>query len=280
MDKRHAKFILQSYQPGTDLPPDALTMEALEQVENDQELRAWFLADQAQDAMCRQKLADVPIPSDLRARVLAAQPVAASSARSFSWHPRLALAATIAFLLGMVWFQPFSRSRSEFARYRLQIIDTLYRPLTFEFASVQPAELQAWVATHGLLGPVKIPPSLASLPGRGCRTLNYNGRPAVVICFMTSAETAVHLFVLSGKGIDHRLTEIAQIAAVGAFQTASWAEGDLLYVLTGTGDRESLQRLLPNGAVALTLPGFGIYADDRGPESTQCKPGPWVQPKA
>jgi hypothetical protein len=66
-----------------------------------------------------------------------------------------------------------------------------------------------------------------------------------LICFLLEGGQAVHLFIVPRgavpKGPDGAEPQFEQ---VGAWQTASWTQGDLVYVLAGQADRQALARLL------------------------------------
>jgi len=72
MDKETAKIILQSIRPGIDDDSDPDVAEALALAESDEEVAAFFAAEQTFDAAFTEKLAEVKAPEELEARILAA----------------------------------------------------------------------------------------------------------------------------------------------------------------------------------------------------------------
>ena len=248
MDKLKARLVLQSFR--ADRAPDDFA-DALEELKGDSDLAAWFAEDQAQDQIIRRKLSEVPVPPALREQILAGP-----APRKFrlSFRP-LALAAAFVLLAGLalLLLKPAGEELT-LADVELRLVETLYRPLTFDFASTDLAALQSWVEANAQVGTVHVPEALASLPGVGCKTLSIAGKSAAVICFRISDNDAVHLFVLPADTVANGPLNEPHFAAVGSFHTASWVEGNQLYVLAGRLDTESLRAFVPRPHLALAMP--------------------------
>src|ERR1700756_1663420 len=71
MNSDAAKEILSAYRSGDRDGVDPIFHEALQQMENDSELKKWFEEQHDLDGAIRQKLASIEPPPDLQAKILA-----------------------------------------------------------------------------------------------------------------------------------------------------------------------------------------------------------------
>lgn len=245
MDKQQARFILQSSRPeGCDADDPRFT-EAWQVVESDPELAARLAGERALDLAISASLQDVPVPAIFPARLLAGLE-ALAAARRRRRVLTFALAASVMLLLSITG-AAFVRGRAavSFSNYRQEMVGRLDGRLQLTFASDRPVELQQWLETRRAVSGAVIPAGLQSLPGIGCRTWTWNGRPAGLICFLVNGREAVHLFVVSRAAVPRAPHgESPEFGQVGNWQTASWTRGDNVYVLAGQMDRDSLERLL------------------------------------
>lgn len=244
MDKTRAQFVLESYRAGTGDEADPIFIQALHTAGNSPELAAWLDQEQARDHALRARLREVPVPADLCDSILAGVEPADEPA------PRrrtalLALAASIVLLLAVasLWVAR-SRTTTDFRHFRQEMVSRLDSRLVLSFTSERPAELQQWLAENrGLAGSI-IPAGLQQRPSIGCRSWTWNGKPAGLICFLTEGGQAVHLFIVSRDAASGAPAAMRELGQVGQWQTVSWAEGDLAYVLAGKLDSSALEKLL------------------------------------
>lgn len=245
MDNQQAKFILQSYRGGSPDQSDPQFAAALELAAQDPELAAWLADDQACDEVIRRKLSEVEVPAELRANLVHGQHVVPLLQPRTAWRS-LALAASLVFLLGVgaIWWTFSGKSTPlTMADYEVRMVDKLYRPLSFDFASSDVAVIQGWLQTNSALGALTIPARMSRLPSIGCDTLLIEGRPVAVICFRVSNNEVVHLFVMSAAGLED-VTSMAASRKMGTFRTLRWREAGNVYVLAGRQDESALRRLI------------------------------------
>jgi hypothetical protein len=245
MDKYKARFVLQSVRPdGADAEAPEFA-EAIEVARTDPGLGSRFAAEQELDRLIASKLACVPVPGGLCDSMLAGAEVSRSVGRH-RFVQRLALAASVALLatVAAVWWTNARRAAS-FASYRQEMVSRLDESIQLSFMSPQADELQQWLAqTRGVTG-VEIPAGLRNLPAIGCRTWMWNDRPAGLICFLVDGRHAVHLLVISRAAVPNAPGPAeSQVLHVGNWETASWTQGENVYVLAGKLDREALEKLL------------------------------------
>lgn len=251
MDNAHVWFLLRSCRPGRAENADSLLAPALEAAARDTELGAWLEAEQRADRAVARHLRQMPVPANLADSILAnlaaPEPIVEEPvAPRRSWAP-LALAAAIVLFaaLGVFWaLRP--GNATDFVHYRQDMIGRLAGPVRFSLQSERVADLQQWLADQrGLQGTV-IPAGLSSRPSLGCRSWDWNGRPAGLICFLLEGGQAVHLFVVPQGAVPKApaAADSPRFEKVGDWETASWTRDGLVYVLAGRTGRDGLARLL------------------------------------
>lgn len=247
MDRSQARLVLQAHRP-TDLAATIPELaEALTLAENDPELKAWWEAQQAFDRKVAAKLADIRVPADLRANILASQKIEPFTLRPFFpfW---LAAAAVVAILC--------ASSASFHASYLAsQHISTdAFHVATLEFVSNPNAELGmtstdrdkvlAWL--KGQNAPVgAMPGKLTALPTFGCQKLMVQGHAVSLMCFTLADGQLVHLFVVPRDAMtEPPLRAAPDIKMVNGWATASWSDERMSYMLATQDGMDTLRRLL------------------------------------
>jgi hypothetical protein len=245
MDNKQAKFILESYRPGDRDASDPQFNEALNWAARDSELTAWFAEERACDAAISRKLKELPVPASLRDDLLVHRPLP-SPRRAPRSYAALGLAAALIFLAvaAALWFRPI-QGTTRFANFRNDMLASVSTVVSLDFVHENMGEIRKWLATQASFTDYQIPAALQRLPGRGCRTFAWNGQPVALICFRLEGNRTVHLFVASRAAIpDPPSGESAQWMQRGKWATASWTQGDKVYVMASVGDEASLQQYL------------------------------------
>jgi hypothetical protein len=243
MDNKQAKFILESYRAGGQDADDPQFAESLDRAALDPELAAWLAEERKCDAAIGRKLKELPVPAQLRDELLACRPLPPARPGR-QRYAALGLAAALAFLATAtaLWFKP-THQAARFADFQKEILTTVSSVMVFDFVHEDLGEIQKWLATQAAVTNYEIPAGLQRLPGRGCRTLTWNGQPVALICFREGNQT-VHLFVVPRAALPDPPGEQAQFARQGKWGTASWSKGDKVYVMAGLGDPASLRPYL------------------------------------
>ena len=250
MDSREAKFILNAYRSGGQDANDPRFAEALEQVRRDSILQRWFEGAVAFDAAITEKLCATPVPSDLRENILAGVKVSRAPTwknRSRKWAIAAAviLSATLGVLIWRHNTQP-----APVAGWQLQALDAILSSIArneshFDLISRNPADLVKWLRANYAPAAEKLPDRLDKLPSIGCKTFFWHGKPVSLICFALPDGRAIHLVMTnvsaeSERPIEHETKLIQQ----GRWATATWCEGDKIYMLALEGSRDELRRYL------------------------------------
>ncbi len=246
MNRDEAQALLQAYRPGTADADDPVFAEALDLLNRDAELRAWFERQHQFDGAVRDRLRTVAVPDDLLSRLLTARGRPVRRRGAPVWHRTLALAASVALLLGLgvFWLRPPSDAGTALGAYRNHLAAWLRQFPTLELESEQLPEVKAWFAAHGVAGDMAVPAGLEKFPTIGCRRLDWQGRSASLICFMVDGEV-MHLVVIAGLPLEGGTAgaELRQ-ARVGEFNTATWARDGTAYVLLTRAPAATLRRVL------------------------------------
>jgi hypothetical protein len=121
----------------------------------------------------------------------------------------------------------------------------------YPMMSEEPAELRKWAIAQGAPAAFQIPPKLAGLVSKGCTVMDVDGKPAFLLCFMTSDASGkqdggmVHLVVARRQ--DFRNAPSAgtpSIVTADDWSFASWAEGDIVYTIAAPVSVEALRRFV------------------------------------
>jgi hypothetical protein len=242
MNNAEAKFILQGYRPdGTDAN-DAAFRAALDQVQRDPVLREWFNRQQAFDAAVSAKLNAVPAPAGLREAILAGGRVTVPDTtrpvwwRSSAW---LAAAAGVAVIFATTLaFWPKSAEASiAFAEY---VLKDAAHDTTHGGHGTDALQAMLGDPANRLSG--GLPISFAALRQAGCRTVTFQGREVLEVCFNRDG-IWFHAYI-------GQRSDFPALAAAPAFlekdglSVASWADAAHVYLVAGKAGRAALERLL------------------------------------
>ena len=245
MDNNHARFILQSSASGTPDPDDPQIASALREAARDPELGAWLERERRFDDALRNRLCAVAPPRGLKAEVLSAAPLSLPEPSSRRWLP-LAWAALLAVLatVAAVWLWPRG-AVTEFAAFRSEMQNVASGRVRFSFSSGDARELERWLYERAAVGTVALPAGMKSLPGLGCRSLQWRGRPVGLICLKVGEGRALHVFAVArGAMRDVPAEGPAHFGASGGMQTAAWRQGDVVYFAALKGDVAELRQSL------------------------------------
>ena len=245
MNKQEAKFILQAYRPGGEDAADPQFAEALEVARQTPELTQWLSEETALDEALGRKLQDTPVPEDLKEKILVSRKLIQVTPR---WRQPawLAAAASVALMLGLlVSLQSPAKPGQEFTDYRQSMIEfAQHRMDGLDYKSETIPDIRQWLANRSIHGGFVAPASLAGLPAKGCRLLQWNDQQVALICFSTDAEP-VHLYVLDYnemQGVPP--SEQPDVRTLGDWQTTGWSQGGKVYLAASRGNSKLMRNLL------------------------------------
>jgi len=249
VDNQGARFVLSAFRPGGQDANDARFAEALEQVRRDPILERWFEESAAFDAAMTEKLRAVQVPQDLRETILAGAKVSRSPSRPapvLKWAiaALLILSATLGSLF---WQRTRPAHLVGWQTRALDVISSLVRnESTFDAQSGKVDDLISFLRANHAPGSEKLPDNLSKLTSLGCKTFSWNGVAVSVICFTRPDGGLVHL--VTTKATQAAVTVVKTRPAIvrrGNWATATWREGDKIYMLAVEGAGEPLLSYLP-----------------------------------
>jgi hypothetical protein len=267
MNTQEAKFILQAYRPGGQDAGDPQFAEALQQARLDPELSTWFAAQTAFDAAATRALREVKAPHHLRESIIAGRRVVESG---ITWQRPLwwAMAACFLFLLGIagLWFVGGS-----FHGYLNAMAAAAETPATaghLDVVTQDPKQIQGWLADRKVATNYVLPAGLRDTPAMGCRVLTWRGHKVAMLCYMLKGSNHVDLFIARASEIPSPPANgQLQFSTTGQLTTATWTQGDKVYVLMSPENADFLKKYLEVKTAALRNtfleypPGFPLPAN-------------------
>lgn len=272
MTTAEARALLSIYRPGIDDAADPRFAEALALAQRDPELAAWLAQEQATDAALREKLGSMPVPPDLKAKLLALDRVVTPEPNRWRqfWLPALAGAAAAAVItLLAVWacLRPATTPSTSprvvqetpaptplppgvqpetLDHYREEMVSFVQVAPSLEYESRDVDKLRDYLRREQSPADMVVPTGLANLPSKGCRTLSFRGKPVALICFARKNGQLVHLLAVDQSVVAPfpGTRENPVVRAEGAWITAAWMEGGLVYMIAVKGDEPLLDSYL------------------------------------
>ena len=292
MDKNQAKFILQSFRPDGADAHDCDFAQALAVAVEDRELCEWLAHERAFDAEFAKALtsvelpetlrcdilgclaaerggippagepmdrdlmtalAAIPVPGDLRARVVAAVQLSASPAvpletktRPLWYRLGLPLAAAAGVALAFLLTHPAGSQRTA-GRVPVEIVQTNFLrafeapDFTLDEKREDHRQLLASLRERNLPCPCSLPRGLAKVKGIGCRELIVDGKAGSISCFDERTQGVVHLVIFRREDIEGEVpVDKPHLAQRGRWATACWQHNDKVMFLIAATDVHKL----------------------------------------
>jgi len=204
MNREEAKTVLRAWREGIAPEGDPLIREAFASLETDRVLAEWFESERTFDGRVEDALAGIPVPSDLRARILAAAPSEAGGRKSGRGRIRrfpavLSLAASLIALtfVGVLVFDPSAlEAEPDLAGFYSHVAETMSGAADPGTESEDFAELQRYLADHTAVVPDALPEELASLSPTGANVTEWLGRVVGVVHLRDDRGEGYRLFLL------------------------------------------------------------------------------------
>jgi hypothetical protein len=248
VDNREARFILNAYRPSGQDGGDPHFAEALEQAQRDPGLARWFSESIAFDAAITEKLCSTAVPDDLRESIL----VGVKVSRAPRWknrQRRWAIAAAVilaAIVAPLAWYSMRPAHLAGWQSAALDVISSLVSNQSrFDAESRNPNDLIGWLRANHVPAGEKLPDNLDKLASMGCKTFLWHGKPVSVICFARPDGGLIHVVIVNVSAASRRATgPKPKLIQQGRWATATWREGDLIYMLALEGSRDQLRSYL------------------------------------
>ena len=246
MNREEARYILRAYRYTGQDASDPQFKEALELARQDPELARWFAEEQAFDTQMAKKLRTVPVPADIKTRLLAARKII----QPVPWWRKTsgfaAAAAVFVVLMTLAfWLLPRGADQAGLADFRLTMAKTsLDMASHIDVMGLSAEDLRKWIADHQGIVDFELPSGLRAFPVAGCKIIDWHGHRVTLLCLKPDGKH-VDLFVINASelpGISSDSTP--QIAIVDNVTTAIWQRDGKVYLLAGAMPQAELERLL------------------------------------
>jgi hypothetical protein len=261
MTNKDAAFLLGACRPNGADANDPEFSDALTQAERDPTLKAWFAEQRSTDSAIAARLKAVPVPADLRSRILTGGRVSRPKPW-FSTQRILAIAAVLAIFAGLAsWFTGARRTDNvasnpvtgprPASEWQDTAMATLSQLLTgkaaFDAQSPKIADLQQWLHANG--SPTgNLPPNVQGMSSLGCKTIAWNGYPASLICFHGPNGELVHLAMVNRAAIADPPPQGQPLYAErSGWKMACWSDGKMAMMLLTKAPESQLRALLAVG---------------------------------
>lgn len=249
MNNQEAKFILGGYRPGGRDAGDTMFGAALEQAKADPVLATWLARSQAHDAAVAGKLAEIAPPAGLRAAILAGGSVSKKTSTSSAsiWRRPiwLSLAAAAVVVLSFSLAVWPNRTEAQVNRLADFAINDTAKEIHGGHGPEQGA-LQKLLGQPTTRLAQGVPVDFKSLEASGCRTVHFQGKDVLEVCFVREG-LVFHLYVL--RSSDFPKLPVGAPPAIthrDGLCCASWgdAKEQVSYVVVSEAGADAIRNLL------------------------------------
>ena len=252
MNRDEAKTILLLYRPGTADAADPQTAEALALAKGDPELASWFETHCARQFVIGEKFRQIAVPAGLKEQIISEQ---AAQEKIIFWRPRFPLAAGVAvsLLLGTLAFFLFPKQPADntLAIYQQQMVGVALRGYAMDLTTNNPAQIRSYLALNHAPADFILPKALMQSTLAGCAVEGWQNTKVSMICFRTAKSVAADgqsdlwLFVVDRASVKDAPTDVSpQFSKVNQLMTATWTQGEKIYLLGVMGDVQTIKQYL------------------------------------
>jgi hypothetical protein len=251
VNRDEAKSILLLYRHGTADAQDPQVAATLALAEQDQELKDWLVKHCARQIVLRERFRQIPVPAGLKEQIISEQ---AFQEKMIFWPPKFALAAAAVLVL-LVTLVPFWSSHhvhdDTLAIYQNRMAGVALRGYAMDLATNNPEQIRLYLAQNHAPADFVLPAALKQAALSGCAIEGWQGTRVSMICFRTGKTVAaggpsdLWLFVVDRNSVRGAPSgDVPQFIRVNRLLTATWAQGDKLYLLGTEGDERAIKQYL------------------------------------
>ena len=269
MNVNEAKSILLLYRPGTADAEDPQIAAALALAQSDPKLAGWLEAQLARQLVIGDKFRQITVPAGLKEQIIsehAAQRVENAQTAPGTWPSsifhgprqslfparhklRFALAVMLVLFatLAVFWFSRRAPDDT-LGIYQNQMARVALNPYAMDLTTNDPVAIRAFLAQNHAPADFILPAPLQQTAVAGCAVENWQGGKVSLICFRTGkplppgTASDLWLFVVDRASVKNVPAGTApQIAKVNLLITATWTQGDKLYLLGTEGDEPAIK---------------------------------------
>jgi hypothetical protein len=246
-----ARNILLLYRHGTADVDDPQIAEALALAQHDPELARWLEEHCARQFVLREKFRQITVTAGLKEQIISEQ---AAQERMIFWRQKSALAA-LAVLVLLVALAPFwflHRTHDDtLAIYQNRMAGVALRGYAMDLVADNPEQIRAYLAQNRAPADFVLPAALKQAALIGCAVEGWQDVKVSMVCFRTGKSLApagqsdLWLFVVDRASVRGAPAgDVPQISKVNRLITATWTQGDKLYLLGTEGDEGTIKQYL------------------------------------
>jgi hypothetical protein len=245
MTRAEAQVLLTSIRPGGPEVNHPQFAEAVALAESDPVLMAWWQAQQDFDRKVAAKLGEVPVPADLRERLLSRGKITPfRPPMQYSWWLAAAAAVAVLCVSTTLWrisnYGPIPSTD-----LTAQLLPSIQNdsPKLAMFSSDHTKLLDWLKSQHAPVG--DMPTTLATMTPIGCQTYHVHGHTVSLICFTIDDKTEAHLFTIDKSALkDPFQDNVPNFIDMEGWHLAVWSDRTMSYVLATHADPDMLKHLL------------------------------------
>jgi hypothetical protein len=245
MTPDQAKEVLLLYRPGSRDAEDPEIAQAIALSRKDQELGAWFEQHCAFQQAMRAKLRQIEVPKHLKGAILGQSKIV-QPAIAVWWRSPAVYAAAAAILIlcavAGLWLRP--GSGGQFAGFQDRIVGTALRDYPMDLKTRDMRQLREFMARKGAPADYEVTRGLEKLQLTGGGLLRWRDNPVAMVCFNRGDDQMLFLFVMKRSAVKDPPPEHPQAGTTHDYATASWSQGDKVYVLAGPPESDFVRKYL------------------------------------
>jgi len=251
VNRDETKTILLLYRHGTADAEDPQIAGALALAKSDPELAGWLEAHCVRQFVIGEKFRQITAPAGLKEQIISEQ---AASEIMISRRQKIqfAMAVVVVLLvsLAVFWF-PHRAQDDTLAIYQNQMAGVALRGYAMDLMTNDPATIRAYLAQNHAPADFVLSAKLKQAALTGCAVESWQGVKVSMICFHTGQTSAANeasdlwLFVVDRAAMkDAPAGASPQLSKVNRLITATWTQGDKLYLLGTAGDEQTIRQYL------------------------------------
>jgi hypothetical protein len=250
VNRDEAKKILLLHRPGSADADDPQIAEALALAKQDAELARWLEQHCTQQELLRAKFRELEPPPGLKQQIISEH---AASQKIISWRRPVVLAAAALVMalipLALLWVQ--SSRPDTLAKYRARMVSAALRGYAMDLETNDMSQIRDYLAQRQSPSDYALPVGLKKVAVAGCAVEKWQGANVALVCFRTGKplppgeQSDLWLFVVDRTSLkDVPVSNVPQLARVNRLITATWTDGNKIYLLGVTGDEQAIRLFL------------------------------------
>lgn len=252
MNRDEAKNILLLYRHGTADADDPQIAEALALAKNDPELACWLEEHCARQFVFREKFRQITAPAGLREQIISEHE---AQKKVVFWRQKITLTEMAALVLLMAVAAPFwflhHKHDDTLAIYQNRMAGVALRGYAMDLTTDNSEQIRAYLVHNNAPADFVLPAALKQAVLAGCAVESWQRVKVSMICFRTGRPLApggqgdLWLFVVDRTSVKGAPAgNSPQFSKVNRLITATWTQGDKLYLLGTEGDEQTIKLYL------------------------------------